>query len=88
MYCSDVQGVFDKVDAKFIIYRLTSFNLECCILAVVSSWFRDWSAFVIVNGKRSHPIRLRNVVVECTMWGASVERIYRGLQFRYQSLRL
>ena len=37
MYCSDVQGAFDKVDAKLLIYKLASFNFESCILAVVNS---------------------------------------------------
>ena len=56
MYCSDVQGAFDKIDAELLICKLASFHIESCILAVVSSWLRDRSAFVIVNGKRSHPI--------------------------------
>ena len=69
MYCSDVQGAFDKVDAELLICKLASFNFESCILAVVSSWLRDRSAFVSVNGKRSHHIRLRDMVFQGTVWG-------------------
>ena len=78
MYCSDVQGAFDKVDAELLICKLASFNLESCIIVVVRSWLRTWSAFVIVNGKRSRPIRLRNIVFQGTVWGLTL----RNASFR------
>ena len=78
MYCSDVQGAFDKVDAELLICKLASFNFESCILAVVSSCVRDRSAFVIVNGERSHPIRLRNMVSQGKVWGSTLWNAFFG----------
>ena len=69
MYCSDAQGAFDKVEAELLICKLASFNIDSNILAMVSSWLRERSAFVIMNWKRSRPIGLRNVFFQSAVWG-------------------
>ena len=62
MYASDVQGAFDTVDAELLMHKLASFNLDARMFAMLRSWLRDRSAYVIVNGKRSKPIQLCNIV--------------------------
>ena len=37
MYCSDVQGAINKIDAELLICKLASFNLDSIILTMVSS---------------------------------------------------
>ena len=78
MYCSDVQGAFDKVDAELLICKLASFNFVSCILEVISNWLRNRSAFVIVNEKRSYPLRLRNIVFQSTVWGPTPWNVFLG----------
>ena len=78
MYCSDVQGALDKVDAELLISKLTSSSLDSCILVALSSWLREHSSFVIANGKRSRPIGLRNMVFQGTVWGFTLWNAFFG----------
>ena len=78
MYCYDVQRAFDKVDAELLIYKLASLFLDSCILAVVGSWLRECSAFVIVKGKRSRPIGLRNIVFPGTVGEPTLRNAFFG----------
>ena len=55
VYCSDVSGVFDKVDAARLMEKLGSMNLNVQLLAVIRSWLRDRQGFVVVAGPKSDP---------------------------------
>ena len=79
MYASDVLGAFDKVDAELLMHKFESFTLDAIVLAVLRSWLRDRSAFVIVNGKRSKRIQLRNMVYQGTVWGPILWNAFSGI---------
>ena len=50
VYCSDVQGTFDRVDAGILTRKLSSFGINAQLLEVIRSWLRDRRGFVIVCG--------------------------------------
>ena len=62
IYCSDVAGAFDRVDAQVLMTKLESFGLNRKMLRVIRSWLRNRTGFVIVNSAKSDPISLRNMV--------------------------
>ncbi len=76
VYCSDVQGAFDKVDAELLLRKLSSPNLNQQVLQVLRSWLRGRRGFVIVNGKQSTPMELRNMVFQGTVWGPCLWNIF------------
>ena len=69
VYCSDVAGAFDRVDAEILMHKLSSLGLDVKILRLIKSWLRDRKGFVIVNGKKSSEMLLRNMVFQGTVWG-------------------
>ena len=75
VYCSDVQGAFDKVDADILMGKLFALGLDAQMLSVIRSWLRDRRGFVIVGGAQS---RLRNMVFQGTVWGPSVWNAFFG----------
>ena len=78
MYCSDVQGAFDRVDAKVLMRKLQSFGINAKLLAVIESWLRDRSGFVIVGGRKSQRMTLRNMVFQGTVWGSTLWNAFFG----------
>ncbi len=65
-----MQGAFDKVDAEILLRKMASFNLNAQLLQVIRSWLRNRRGFVIVNGKKSNLMVLRNMVYQGTVWGS------------------
>ena len=53
IYCSDVSGAFDRVDADILIKKLESFGLHDKLGDVTRSWLRQRTGFVIVSLKKS-----------------------------------
>ena len=78
VYCSDVVGAFDRVDAELLMRKLAAFNLNIRLLRVIRSWLRDRRGFVIVNGKKSNGMRLRDMVFQGTVWGPSLWNAFFG----------
>ena len=78
VYCSDVQGAFDRVDAQLLLRKLCSFGLNEQLLKVIQSWLWDRIGYVIVGGKKSNPIILRNMVYAGTVWGPSLWNSFFG----------
>ncbi len=78
VYCSDVAGAFDRVDAERLMKKLESFNLNAKLLRVIRSWLRNRSGFVIVNGQKSNPVQLRDMVFQGTVWGPSLWNAFFG----------
>ncbi len=70
IYCSDVQGAFDKVSADLLMNKLSAFSLNVQLLRVIRSWLRDRRGYIVVNGQKSDPIVLRNMVFQGTVWGS------------------
>ena len=78
VYCSDVHGAFDKVSAERLMQKLSSLNLNRQMLSVIRSWLGDRQGYVIVNGSRSEPMTLKNMVFQGTVWGPSLWNSYFG----------
>ena len=76
IYCADVQGAFDKVDADLLMQKLSSLGLSAALLEVIRSWLRSRKGFVIVNGRKSSPMLLRNMVYQGTVWGPSLWNVF------------
>ena len=53
LFALDVSGAFDKISSPLLIRKLKSLGLPDKVIAVISSWFRDRSAYVIVGGQYS-----------------------------------
>ena len=78
MYCSDVSGAFDRVDADLLLRKLSSLNLNARLLKVIRSWLSDRRGFVIVCGKKSFEMRLRNMVFQGTVLGPTLWNAFFG----------
>ena len=76
IYCSDVSGAFDKVDAEQMVRELRQKGVHPVLVAVLESWLRDRTAVVNVAGGRSAVSRLANMVYQGTCWGPALWNVY------------
>ena len=49
LYCSDVSGAFDKVDADKLMMKLDCLAIHSDLISVFRSWLRERSAYVVVS---------------------------------------
>ena len=78
IYCSDVSGAFDRVDADILIKKLESFGLNTKLVSVIRSWLRQRKGFVIVSGDKSEAMHLSNMVYQGTVWGPPLWNVHFG----------
>jgi hypothetical protein len=76
LYCSDVSGAFDKVDAARLVAKLRAKGFQENILRVIASWLQKRSAQVLVGGACSDPMELVNQVFQGTVWGPSLWNLF------------
>ena len=76
LYCSDVSGAFDHVDASRLTAKLQSFSLPPPLVSLISSWLRQRSACVVVSGQKSSPITMNDMVYQGTVWGPPLWNTY------------
>ena len=76
LYCSDVSGAFDKVDATRLVHKLRIKGFTEEIILVLQSWLRKRHAKVVVGGKSSCAMDLENQVFQGTVWGPSLWNTY------------
>ena len=69
LYCSDVSGAFDRVEAERLAKKLATLHLHPQIYALLSSWLEPRSSRVVVDGKFSSAMALTNSVFQGTVWG-------------------
>ncbi|CAE8584050.1 unnamed protein product [Polarella glacialis] len=69
LYCSDVSGAFDRVNACRLLLKLKLKSIHPHILRVIGSWLRDRRAHVVVDGVLSAQFILRDMVFQGTVWG-------------------
>jgi len=69
LYCSDVSGAFDRVDASRLEIKLVAKGFRVDVLRVIVSWLRKRTAHGIVGGAQSEPMELLNQVFQGTVWG-------------------
>ena len=56
--------------------KLASFRLNTKLLSVIRSWLGTRQGFVIVNGKKSNPMLLFNLVFQGTVWGPCLWNLF------------
>ena len=69
IYCSDVSGAFDCVDAERLCAKLRSFSVPEQLVDLLASWLRPRRARVVVGGQQSSPIDMRDMVYQGTVLG-------------------
>ena len=76
LYCSDVSGAFDKVDAGRLEGKLRAKGFRQDIRRVITSWLRKRRARVVVGGARSNVMELINQVFQGTVWGPTLWNLF------------
>ena len=76
LYCSDVSGAFDRVDADRLKRKLEAKGFREDMFRVIASWLRQRTAHVIVGGAQSHPMELLNQVFQGTVWGPPLWNLF------------
>ena len=72
LYCSDVAGAFDRVDAKRLTEKLEALEVPGQWVNLFASWLRDREALVVVGGELSKTMVLQNMVFQGTVWGPTL----------------
>ena len=67
VYCSDVSGAFDKVNAGRLLRKLRSKGLPEDMLAVIQSWLSARKARIAVGGQFSKDMEICNMVYQGTV---------------------
>ena len=69
LYCSDVAGAFDRVRVKRLLDKLEAKGVADRWRKLFDSWLRERPAVVVVGGKHSGELTLKNMVSQGTVWG-------------------
>ena len=78
VYCSDVSGAFDKVDADRLMQKLSTMGLSAQMLRVIRSWLRERRGHVVVGGEKSRTMNLKDMVFQGTVWGPPLWNSFFG----------
>ena len=76
MYCSDVSGAFDRVNADRLFAKLQVAKLRPEMLAVLASWLQRRTAQVVVGGEMSHEFPLADMVFQGTVLGPVLWNVF------------
>jgi hypothetical protein len=76
VFCSDVQGAFDKVSEGRIGHKLKASGLPPDFVAVLISWLAARRAHVMVEGSQSQEILLQDMVFQGTVLGPTLWNIF------------
>ena len=76
IYCSDVSGAFDRVNASRLILKLTATGLHAQLVKLMKSWLSERRAQVIVGGKFSREFILKNIVFQGTVIGPDLRNVF------------
>jgi hypothetical protein len=76
IYCSDVSGAFDRVNAASLIRKLRAKGVHKSLLAVLASWLDTRNARVCVDGVFSQDVPLSNMVFQGTVLGPPLWNCY------------
>jgi len=76
LYCSDVQGAFDRVSTERLLKRLTCCRIHPQFLAVLKSWLQERKASVVVGGAKSEEFSMSNMVYQGTVLGPPLWNVF------------
>ena len=80
LYCSDVSGAFDRVNADKLLSKLERKGVCPPMLKLLSSWLGERIAHVVVEGCKSTPAVLNNMVYQGTVWGPPLWKPFLKMQ--------
>ena len=69
LYCSDVEGAFDRVDKTYLLQRFLSSKPPLQLAKILESWLEDRNANVVVSGCFPRNLPLANSVFQGTALG-------------------
>ena len=76
VYCSDVSGAFDKVNARRLLRKLKAKGVPEDILRVLKSWLAARKARVAVGGKYSRDMDMQDMVYQGTVLGPPLWNVF------------
>ena len=76
LYCSDVAGAFDRVRLQRLVAKLRSKSVPERWVQLFCSWLRERPACVVVGGRTSAELVLRNMVFQGTVWGPTLWNLF------------
>ena len=76
VYCSDVSGAFDKVDATILVSKLQQMRVHPKMVKVVQSWLRRRTGHVLVAGSKSAEMALEDMVFQGTVLGPQLWNLF------------
>ena len=76
VYCSDVSGAFDRVDAAMLLLKLGRSIIPRCIVRVIADWLVGRRGEVIVQGCSSDSFPLSNMTYQGTVWGPPLWNLF------------
>ena len=78
MFCSDVQGAFDKVSEVRFAEKIRKSGLPDDLIPLFESWMKSRKANVLTDGSQSASMVLSDMVYQGTVWGPSLWNVFFG----------
>ena len=78
LFCSDVQGAFDRVSEERFAYKVAKAGLPDALIPVFISWMQRRRAKVVCDGAQSDGLELRDMVFQGTVWGPPLWNLFFG----------
>ena len=76
VYCSDVSGVFDWVSRERLLDKLTAKGIHPMLVKLIGSWLEPREATVVVDGARSSPFHIQDMVFQGTVLGPQLWNLF------------
>ena len=76
VFCSDVQGAFDRVSIGRMCGKLHASGLPADLVGVLCSWLEARAAHVLVDGEASAAMKLQDMVFQGTVLGPTLWNIF------------
>ena len=76
LFCADVAGAFDRVDAKRLVRKLLAKGLHPQVVKVLESWLQQRKAYVVVGGHKSSEMGLMDMVFQGTVLGPALWNLF------------
>ena len=78
LFCSYVQGAFDKVPEERFECKIRKAGLPAPLVPVYLSWMKKRRANVVTDGAQSSDMVLRDMAYQGTVWGPSLWNVFFG----------
>ncbi len=76
LFSSDVSGAFDRISSHRLHAKLQASGLHPSVVRVLESWLQPRTAEIVVNGSRSRPLRMVNMIYQGTVFGPCLWNLF------------